>query len=86
MIRALLEVVVIIVLYYILKTVLRSATRAYRREDGAPAPLAGKEMVLDPECRTYVVKDRAVSRRLSGKQYFFCSEACAQSYEAKQRD
>ncbi len=85
MIRNLLIFIVIIVVYYALKTVLRSALRAYYQEDNAPSRLKGKEMVLDPECRTYVIKDRALTRRLGGKSYFFCSEACAQQYEEKHR-
>ena len=38
-------------------------------------------MVLDPGCRTYVVKDRAVTRRIRGSVHSFCSEACARRYE-----
>jgi len=85
MMRALLEILVIIVLYYVFKTVLRSAVKAYHQDDSAPAPLEGKEMVLDPECGTYVIKDRALTRRVGGRLLFFCSEACAQHYEEKHR-
>ncbi len=85
MIRNLLVFIVIIAVYYALKTVLHSAQKAYREEHDAPARLKGEEMVLDPECRTYVIKGRAVTRRLGGKLYSFCSEACAQRYEEKNR-
>lgn len=85
MIRNLLVFIVIIFVYYSLKTVLRSAFKAYHEEDNAPARLKGEEMVLDPECRTYVIKGRALTRRFQGKLYSFCSEACAQRYEEKHR-
>ncbi len=83
--RVLLEIIAVIFVYYVIKAVLRSAVRAYHEEDGAPERLQGKEMVLDPECRTYVVKDRAVTRRLAGQSHFFCSEDCARRYEEKHR-
>ncbi len=83
MIRNLLVFIVIIVVYYSLKTVLRSAFKAYHEEYNAPAQLKGEEMVLDPECHTYVIKERALTRRFQGKLYSFCSEACAKRYEEK---
>jgi YHS domain-containing protein len=87
MIRNLLIFIVIIIVYYSLKTVLRSALKAYHEEEpNAPAArLKGEEMVLDPECRTYVIKDRALTRHFQGKLHSFCSEACAQRYEEKHR-
>ena len=85
MIRNLLVFIVIIIVYYSLKTVLRSALKAYHEEHNAPSQLKGEEMVLDPECRTYVIKGRALTRRFQGKLYSFCSEACAQRYEEKHR-
>ncbi len=84
MIRNLLGLVFIIVVYYTVKTVLRYALKAYHGEDSGTAQLRGKEMVLDPECQTYVIRDRAVTRRLGGKNYFFCSDACARRYQEKQ--
>jgi len=85
MIRNLLVFFVIVILYYALKTVLRSAFKAYHEERDLPTQLKGEEMVLDPECRTYVVRDRAVTRRVQGKIHSFCSEACAQRYAEKHR-
>jgi YHS domain-containing protein len=84
MIRNFLGLAVVIIVYYALKTIFRAARKSYSEEDRAPARLKGEEMVLDPECRTYVIKDRAVTRRLRGKPSYFCSEACAQRYEEKQ--
>ncbi len=87
MIRNLLNVIIIVFVYYALKTILNSAIKAYHAgEPASPTKkLKGEEMVLDPECSTYVVKDRAVTRRLHGQLHSFCSEACAQRYEEKQR-
>ncbi len=83
MIRVLTLALLVAVVYYVLKTVLRSAVRGYQDEDRQRSRLRGEEMVLDPECRTYVLKDRAISRRIDGKIHSFCSENCAKRYEEK---
>ncbi len=47
-----------------------------------PASGSG-EMVLDPQCRAYVLKKTAVSRRLRGETVFFCGTDCATAYERR---
>jgi hypothetical protein len=83
--RGLLLFIAVIVLYYVIKTVVRSALMSYRQEEPR-RQLKGEDMVLDPQCRTYVVKDRAVTRRIGGSVHSFCSETCAQRYEEAHRD
>ncbi len=85
MIRSLLIVVFLLVIFYALKTVFRAAVKGYQEEDRNRSRLMGEEMVLDPECRTYVPKGRAVTRRIGNKLYSFCSETCAKQYEDKHR-
>ncbi|MEO5657489.1 MAG: YHS domain-containing protein [Nitrospiria bacterium] len=46
---------------------------------GAP----GVPMVQDPVCATYLLKNRALMRRVSGVDYLFCSEVCADIFERK---
>jgi len=82
MIRIVLFTLFFLVLYSAVKAVFRSARRAYREEDPRTR-IMGDEMVLCPECRTYVVKNRAVSRRIHGTPVFFCSDACALQHEQK---
>lgn len=84
MIRTALVILSFIVLYQALKTVFRSAVRAYRDDDGRPG-LRGEELVQDPQCGTYVVKGRAVSRRVRGATAYFCSDECAGRFERKQQ-
>ncbi len=86
MIRGLLFLLVIFVIYSAIKTVVRSAFKAYHEDDRHRGrQIMGDEMVLDPECRTYVVKDRAVTRRIQGALTHFCSDDCARRYEDKNR-
>jgi YHS domain-containing protein len=87
MIRGLLFFLVIFVIYSAIKSVVRSAVKAYHEDEHKQGgrQIMGDEMVMDPECRTYVVKDRAVVRRIRGTLTYFCSDACAQRYEDKNR-
>lgn len=82
--RFIVTVVVVILLYYALKSLVRSTLQSYRRESGRDeqsSRLPGEEMVLDPQCRTYVPKGRAIVKTRRGGTQYFCSEACAADYE-----
>jgi hypothetical protein len=83
--RSLLFFVFILVVYYVVKTVVRSALNAYGKHDERNTRLPGDEMVLDPECHTYILKDRAITRRVNNRLCSFCSETCAKQYEEKNR-
>lgn len=84
MIRYVLFIIAFFVVYYAIKAVVRSALGTYAKED-RKARIPGDEMVLDPECHTYVIKHRAVTRRVEGNLRYFCSETCARQYAEKNR-
>ncbi|MDA8100420.1 MAG: hypothetical protein M0042_12440 [Nitrospiraceae bacterium] len=88
MIRIILVFILVVLLYQAVKTVVRSAIEAARPDepDGRQRPRrhAGEEMVQDPQCRTYIVKDRAVTRRVHGEVRYFCSIACADAYARRE--
>ena len=74
------------VVYHAIKTIVRSAMKGYHEdEQRRTRRTIGDEMVQDPECLTYVLKDRAVTRRIRGALTHFCSEACAERFEDKNR-
>ncbi|MCD6306005.1 MAG: YHS domain-containing protein [Deltaproteobacteria bacterium] len=51
-------------------------------EPPAPAGVGSvDEMVQDPLCKTYVPRRTAYRRTVNGREYFFCSEACADRFE-----
>ena len=86
MIRSLLIFFILLMVYYVFKAVVRSVVRGYYSDERRSSTvLPGEEMVQDPECGTYVVKSRAVTRRINGKLCLFCSETCAKQYENKNR-
>jgi YHS domain-containing protein len=84
MIRTLLLFILVVLTYYSLKTVIRSAFTAYHRKEERER-LMGRDMVRDPQCGTYVPKDRAVTRRIGGRVEHFCSESCARSFTEQGR-
>jgi YHS domain-containing protein len=84
MIRFILLFILFFVLYYVIKRALDALFKG-PAQDEKDGKLPGDEMVLDPECNTYVVKQRAITRRINGKLCSFCSEACAEQYERKHR-
>jgi uncharacterized protein len=87
--RAIVYAILFLVLYQAVKIVIRSALSSSGSDSGTERPsgsrLPGAEMVQDPQCRTYVVKDRAVTRRINGSTAFFCSDACADAYVRSRR-
>ena len=83
--RAILFIILLLVVYHALKAVLRSALSAYQGGEPRTPRIPGEEMVQDPQCRTYVVKGRALARRIGGRTAFFCSAGCADAYERDHR-
>lgn len=41
------------------------------------------ETYKDPICGMYVSADNAITRRINGQTFYFCSESCAREYERK---
>ena len=50
------------------------------------AESTGGEMVLDHQCRAYVLKKCAVTRRIRGNVLYFCNDDCATAHAARNRD
>lgn len=72
----LLRLLFLLIIIYIVYMALRPLFGGAKKPSG-PAQL-GEQMVLDPQCQTYVPKSEALARQ--GK--YFCSEECAQRYLA----
>jgi uncharacterized protein len=83
--RAILLFILLVVAYQAVKVVFRSAMSVYQGGEPRSPRIPGEEMVQDPQCRTYVVKGRALARRIGGKTAYFCSTGCADAYERAHR-
>ena len=73
-----LRLLLLFVVCYIVFLALKSLIAGKKAKRGDAAKL-GEQMVLDPQCQTYVPKSDALERQ--GK--FFCSEECARRYLAR---
>jgi YHS domain-containing protein len=45
----------------------------------------GGTLVRDPQCGTYLPKDRALAATSSGETNYFCSDACRDAWAAHRR-
>lgn len=77
----LLRLIVFLIVAYIVWSALKSMIRKGQRKPSSRAKSAeqGEEMVLDPQCRSYVPKSDAIAQ--SG--HYFCSQECARIYLAR---
>jgi len=50
---------------------------------GGGVPQRGVDMVRDPVCGTFVVRDRAVTLMIGQDHHYFCSVSCRDTYRAK---
>ena len=46
----------------------------------------GTRLARDPVCGMIVDQDKAISRRIGDRTYYFCSETCARTYEAPEEE
>jgi hypothetical protein len=64
----------------VLRWLLQSPPKPQRRDAGLPPDA---DMVRDPECGVYILKERAVTKVIRGSVLCFCSEDCAAKNEAR---
>jgi hypothetical protein len=73
LLRLLFLFLIVFILFFALKAYLAGRKSVNRRGSQAPD---GEEMVLDPQCQSYVPKGEAFFQ--DGK--YFCSQECAKLY------
>jgi YHS domain-containing protein len=78
MYRLLLISGLLVVLYFLVRSVVREA----KADGGKGWVTKGQnQMVQDPMCHVYVPRGSAVSEQIGGQTYFFCSRNCAQEFQ-----
>jgi uncharacterized protein len=45
----------------------------------------GEEMVLDPQCGTYLPRGDALEGRVAGEKQYFCSKECRTAYQERHK-
>ena len=79
MLRIIISCLIAYLTYRIIKALLLPKPRPMDKETGKVID----EMIQDSFCEKYVPRREAVRRTIDGKEYFFCSESCADQFEAK---
>jgi hypothetical protein len=78
--RTLLRLLIILLIVYVVLLVVRTLLAGGKRRRGPePSIDKGEEMILDPQCQSYVPKREAF---FQGDRYF-CSPECAKLYLSK---
>jgi YHS domain-containing protein len=75
------RLLIILLLLYLLYRVVRfllGSTKTFQRQGQSGAI---DEMVQDPQCKTYIPLRQAKREVIDGKEYFFCSKACADEFK-----
>lgn len=80
-----LRVIILAILLYILYRLIKGAFKKERDIPGGRADGVIDEMVQDPFCRIYIPRRQAVRRVHEGNEMFFCSEECADKFEAENK-
>ncbi len=82
MVRFLIYILVIFLLSYLLRFIIKSLTSPVKKKDTRAEP---EELVQDPYCQTYIPKGLALKKKVGGQVQYFCCERCLKNYirEAK---
>ncbi len=78
MTRFILYGILIYVVYRILKPWVVSLLKP--SEDSSVASSEDTELIRDPHCGTYFLRQRGVEARINGQKVYFCSEECRDKY------
>ncbi len=81
MLRFLFIVILGYLIYRTLKGVFASRRLLNKDQGGGMI----NEMVQDPFCKTYIPKRESIKRRIGGKEFFFCSNECADKFEEEEK-
>lgn len=80
--RNLIFLALIILAYTYIKKLFRTSGPSIR-EERKPEQIQD-EMVQDPSCGVYVPKGSSVQKSISGREFYFCGNKCAEEYEKKE--
>jgi YHS domain-containing protein len=84
MIRLILYGILIYIGYRILKPWVASFMKS--SEDDLVTSSEDTELIRDPHCGTYFLRQRGVEARIGGKKIYFCSEECRDKYLVAHRE
>ncbi len=81
LVRPLIYLLVGFLIYTAYQIIKQAVTR-----NSSPPPektSSGEEMLLDPECGTYVPRNDAIKAQIKGTTHYFCSAECRDNYQER---
>lgn len=72
---------------YLAYRVLKSRLGSFQQggEDQDETSLQNTELIQDPQCGTYFLRQRGIGARIKGREVYFCSENCRDDYLKEHR-
>lgn len=80
------RIIIIAIVIYLLYKIIRIFRKAKSAGVNRPKPLfktkpvTGEDLVEDPACHTYIPLSQAFKKEIAGKNHYFCSKECCESY------
>ncbi|RMH06557.1 MAG: YHS domain-containing protein [Nitrospirae bacterium] len=76
------RLIIILILLIILFLMVRKAIREFFSRKTSDTALPGKDvMIQDPVCKLYIPVDSAITEKIGGQIYYFCSDDCAYKFK-----
>jgi YHS domain-containing protein len=93
MFRAILEMIAVILIITVLRSVVgilskgfgemfRASSPGHSGGTRAPSVPSGGELKKDPVCGTFISTNTAIQKRVGGEIYYFCSAACRDKFKS----
>jgi hypothetical protein len=86
MIRLLFYAILIYLAYRFLKPWIASLINSSNNDPQDSSSPAEAELIRDPQCGTYFLRQRGVEARIGGSSVYFCSNECRDKYLLKHRE
>jgi YHS domain-containing protein len=81
MFRLLLIAGLLLLLYYFVRRAILNRGEQGRWLGVGKGHAKGDHMVQDPVCRVFIPRGNAVKEEIGGQVYYFCSSACAKTFQ-----
>jgi YHS domain-containing protein len=82
MFRLILFIVSTVILYTLLRLLIKSASPGRKRANRSAEP---EELVQDPCCQTYIPKRSAIRKIVAGRECYFCNQDCLHTFVENSR-
>jgi uncharacterized protein len=80
MIRYVVFIIIIYLIYRIVKYFRKTKSAAVNNYRYQSKSVGGEDLVEDQFCHTYIPLSQSYKKEITGKDFYFCSKECCESY------